>query len=194
MASETEPLFNTANLSQLQYMQGEIYDTCNINGERFALIVDRSLRALTNASDGNIVLKLPDHHIVVLDPVSAPTLTLEGKSVTFITTLNIAVDLNVKVPKSTGNIIFYGGKSKVGRNANLIGKDLIQKGSRIETTHLEGVVDYLATVKDLFKKGIANRSSTTTALAIFKAGHEILFSEEKEIRRSDIFKLWGIPL
>jgi len=201
MASDTEPLFRTANLSQLQYTQGEIYDTCNINGERFALIVDRSLRALTNKSDGNIALNLPNYHIVILDPVSAPTLTLEGKSVTFITKLNIAVDLNVKVPKSTGNIIFYGEAGKVGHNANLTGKNLIQKGWRIETNHVEEnghvkeeKVDYLAMVKDLFKKGIANRSSTTIALAIFKAGHEILYSEEKEISRADIFGLWGIPL
>lgn len=193
----TESLFTMEGLAH-QYVQGKIFDTCVINGEQFALITDRSIRA-TSQYPENIVLDLPNHHLLILDPVVAHSLTLKGKSVTVIAKMTLTGDFDIEVPIDTGNIICYGAPINVGKNVNWTACGIILRGYRIVTKReeengqvQEEIVDYLALVKRLFKKGITNRSSAATALAIFKTGHEVLFKEGK-VSRPDIFALWAIP-
>lgn len=200
--TEGPTLSNTMGLA-LEYVHGDPYDTFMVNGEKFALINERSWHTIVELSGENVVLDLPDHHLLILNPISAASLTLKGKSITIISGATVSGNVNLTVPRDSGNVIFYGGSKdpiNIRGNCSVTAKQLIQKGVRIETIRIEDngtvteeVIDYHSMVKDLFQEGIAHNSSSVIALALLKAGHEILFSEGNEVRRANILKLWNIP-
>lgn len=192
--------FSLEGLS-LEYIQGDIFDTCVVNGEQFALIDDRALQLLVN--EGNMVLNLPLHHLIILDHVIADTLVLEGKSATIINPLTISGDLTINVPKDRGNIIIYGAEI-TGGNADsqtkMSGKRLYASRSRISHHLVEKngkskkiKVDYLEIINHLFHEGISNQSSEIIAYALLQTGHQTLLSKADEINRSAILILWNVP-
>lgn len=189
--------FNTEGLT-LDYVKGEIFDTCIVNGEQFALIDDRAFQALTSRSDENILLSLPDHHLIMMDPVSASTLTLEGKSVTIVTSMTISKDLTIDA--KAGNFVAYGAGIDVGGKFKVIGNDVYFVKSRIETIPIEKNgrvrnkrVDYRAIINNFFHEGVKIRSSNSIALGLLQTGSEVLLSKKPEFSRSEILNLWNVP-
>lgn len=187
---------NTIALT-LEYSKGEIFDTCIVNGNQFALIDGRSLKTMASKNDGNIILNLPDHHIILLDQITTHMVTLKGRSVTIIYPITVD-NLTIHVPRGVGNLITYGANINVNNGGDIRAETWYQSGYRISTKRIseygyvrEVKINYQERVQNMFQNGIINQSSFDIAIALIQLGHEILFS--KEISLPNILRIWNIP-